>query len=73
MDIFVKRAALGFVAAVLAVLTFHQGMWEVLHLLALPGLGMPPWFPLDGVPPLAVPRTVDLCFWAGFTAPFLAC
>ncbi len=26
-----KRALLGFAAAVLSVLTFHQGMWALLH------------------------------------------
>ena len=65
MDSPVKRAALGFVAAVIAVLTFHQGMWELLHVAALPGLTMPPWFPMDGVPPWAVPRVLNLCFWGG--------
>ncbi len=32
------RAVFGFVAAVISVLTFHQGMWELLHLIGL----MPP-------------------------------
>ena len=65
MDSPVKRASLGFVAAAIAVLTFHQGMWEVLHLLDLPGLKMPSWYPTDGIPPLGVPRVVNLCFWGG--------
>jgi len=60
-----KRIALGFVAAVISVLIFHQGMWSILHYLALPGLGMPPPFPMDPVPPLGVPRIVSLCFWGG--------
>jgi len=59
------RAVLGFAAAVIAVLTFHQGMWEVLHLLDLPGLGMPPPYPIAGVPPWGVPRIISLCFWGG--------
>ena len=41
-------------------LTFHQGMWELLHLIGL----MPP-HTLQGGPPFGVPRTVDLCFWGG--------
>ena len=60
-----KRIALGFVAAVISVLTFHQGMWTLLHVLAIPGLGMPPPFPIDGVPPFGVPRIISLCFWGG--------
>jgi hypothetical protein len=61
----IKRAAMGFVAAAIAVLTFHQGMWEALHLARLPGLGMPPFYPTDGVAPFGVPRILDLCFWGG--------
>ena len=65
MDSPIKRAAMGFVAAVIAVLTFHQGMWEVLHVLDLQGLKMPAAYPFDGVPPWQVPRIVNLCFWGG--------
>jgi hypothetical protein len=39
------RAILGFVAAAIAVLTFHQAMWALLHFLNLPGLGVPPPYP----------------------------
>jgi hypothetical protein len=60
-----KRIAFGFVAAVISVLIFHQGMWTTLHYLNLPGLGMPPPFPMDPVPPFGVPRIVSLCFWGG--------
>ena len=59
------RAILGFVAAAIAVLTFHQGMWALLHLLNLPGMGMPPPYPIAPVPPWGVPRIVDLAFWGG--------
>lgn len=59
------RALFGFVAAVISVLTFHQAMWEILHLLALPGLGMPPPYPVDLIAPLGVPRILNLCFWGG--------
>ncbi len=56
------RAFLGFVAAAIAVLTFHQGVWAVLY-----GLGaMPrPPFPTNPMPPFSVPLIVDLCFWGG--------
>jgi hypothetical protein len=59
------RALLGFIAAAISVLTFHQAMWEALHLLNLPGLGMPPPYPTRPVPPLGVPLILDLCFWGG--------
>ncbi|MEA2740736.1 MAG: hypothetical protein QOH05_4043 [Acetobacteraceae bacterium] len=61
----VVRALLGFVAAAISVLTFHQAMWEALHLLAIPGLGMPPPYPTDPIAPLGVPRILNLCFWGG--------
>jgi hypothetical protein len=56
-----NRAVLGFVAAVISVLTFHQGMWELLHLAGQ----MPPPYPMRRIPPLGVPLIVDLCFWGG--------
>ena len=65
MDSPIKRATLGFIAAAIAVLTFHQGMWEALHLAAIPGLTMPPWYPTDPIPPLGIPRVLNLCFWGG--------
>jgi hypothetical protein len=61
----IQRAGLGFVAAALAVLTFHQGMWALLHVLDLPGLAMPPPYPMRPVPPLGVPEIFNLCFWGG--------
>lgn len=57
----VTRTLYGIIAAVIAVLVFHQGMWELLHLMGL----MPPPYPTDGVPPFGVPRIIDLCFWGG--------
>lgn len=60
-----RRIVLGFIAAVISVLVFHQGVWSLFHYLALPGLGMPPPYPTDGVPPFGVPRIVSLCFWGG--------
>ena len=59
------RGLLGFVAAAISVLIFHQGMWALLHVLDMPGRGMPAPYPTDGVPPLGVPRVLDLCFWGG--------
>jgi hypothetical protein len=56
------RGFLGFVAAAIAVLTFHQGMVAVLH-----AMGTSPFTPYrtTPVPPLGVPLIVDLCFWGG--------
>jgi hypothetical protein len=56
-----QRALLGFLAAVISVLTFHQGMWALLHLAGQ----MPPPYPTRGVPPFGVPLIIDLCFWGG--------
>jgi hypothetical protein len=59
------RALLGFIAAAISVLTFHQAMWELLHVLDLPGLGMPPPYPTRPMPPFGVPLILSLCFWGG--------
>jgi hypothetical protein len=59
------RALLGFIAAAISVLIFHQAMWEALHVLDLPGLKMPPPYPMDPVAPFGVPRILNLCFWGG--------
>ena len=59
------RALFGFIAGALSVLIFHQGMWEALHLLNLPGLGMPAPYPTGPVPPFGVPRILSFCFWGG--------
>lgn len=40
-------------------------MWEALHLLALPGLTMPPPYPIGATKPFGVPVIVSLCFWGG--------
>ena len=56
------RAALGFLAAVLSVLTFHQAMWGVLY---LGGMMPRPPYPMGPVPPFGVPLIASLCFWGG--------
>jgi hypothetical protein len=56
------RVFLGFVAAAISVLTFHQGMWALLYYLG--GMPRPP-YPINPIPPLNVPLIVDLCFWGG--------
>jgi hypothetical protein len=56
-----RRAVLGFVAGVIAVLIFHQGAWATLHLAGL----MPPPYPMGPTPPWGVPETLNYCFWGG--------
>src|SRR5215213_9787750 len=56
------RALLGFAAAAVSVLTFHQGMWALLHAAGLMPAAL---YPTDPVPPLGVPRIANFCFWAG--------
>ncbi len=60
------RAVLGFLAAALAVLTFHQGMILVLHFTPVPGIQIAGWpYSLAPIPPLGVPQVLNLCFWGG--------
>jgi hypothetical protein len=56
------RALLGFAAAVIATLVFHQGMWVALY-----GVGLMPRapFPMEATGPWGVPKMVSLCFWGG--------
>ena len=56
---------LGAGAAIISVMIFQQGMWALLHVLAIPELTMPPPYPTDPVPPFGVPRIFSLCFWGG--------
>jgi len=56
------RAALGFVAAAIAVLIFHQGM---ILLLGQFGLVQASVYNFRPVPPLGVPLIVNQCFWGG--------
>jgi hypothetical protein len=76
------RGFLGFVAAAISVLIFHQGMWALLY--AAGSMPRPP-YPTNPIPPFGVPLIVDLCFWGGlygvvfgllrprFTAPLWLC
>ena len=57
-----KRALLGFAAAVISVLTFHQAMWALLH---VAGLMPPAPYPMNPTAPLGVPLIASLCFWGG--------
>ena len=55
------RAFLGFIAAAIAVLTFHQGMVAALNQFGFASV----LYPTTPVPPFGVPRIVSLCFWGG--------
>lgn len=55
------RALLGFAAAVISVLTFHQGMWALLHFAGL----MPPPYSITPTAPLGIPAIASGCFWGG--------
>ncbi len=54
-------ALLGFVAAVVSVLTFYQAMWALLYFAGL----MPPPYSIAPTPPFGVPAIISGCFWAG--------
>jgi hypothetical protein len=61
------RAAAGFIAAAISVLTFHAGAWEVLHLMGM----MPAPYPLAPTAPLGIPVIGSLTFWgACYGIPF---
>ncbi len=61
-----SRAVLGFIAAALSVLTFHQLMLGLLHVLAIPGLEIAATpYRFAPVPPFGVPVLLNLCFWGG--------
>ena len=56
------RIVLGSVAAEIAVLTFHQGtIWVLISM----GLSQGAVYSMVPVPPLGIPRIVNLCFWGG--------
>ena len=56
------RVFLGFIAAAIAVLTFHQGRIAALH-----AVGWVPFVPYrtTPVPPFGIPAIVSNCFWGG--------
>ncbi len=60
MSIF--RIAIGFIAGVLAVLTFQQGFIAVMY---AAGLFPNPPFRMNPIPPFGVPAIVNLAFWGG--------
>ncbi len=56
------RALLGFAAAVISVLTFHQGTWAVFHAAGLMPLAP---YPMVATGILQYPLIVGLMFWGG--------
>ncbi|MBC7637095.1 MAG: hypothetical protein H7251_16005 [Acetobacteraceae bacterium] len=79
------RAFVGFLAAVLSVLIFHQGVVALLHVLDIPNYQTALPYPMRAIPPWGIPAIVNLCFWGGmygvvfgmlaprFTLPFWVC
>jgi hypothetical protein len=65
MPVAPMRMLLGFTVGALAILTFHQGMWEALHLFKIPKLIMPVAYPLVRIAPFGLPHIVSLCLWGG--------
>ncbi len=61
----IGRVVLGFIAAVIAVLTVHEG---IIYLLAVGDYLPPPnraWSMTPPIPPYGVPRLVNNAFWGG--------
>lgn len=56
------RALLGFIAAVTAVLTFHQGMSALLNLAGVPTVAP---YGMNPVQPFGVPMLINRCIWGG--------
>jgi|BEDMetMinimDraft_2_1075160.scaffolds.fasta_scaffold06342_3 VIT1/CCC1 family predicted Fe2+/Mn2+ transporter len=57
-----RQAGLGFLAAALSVLTFHQAMWAVFYAAGAMPLAPYPMLPTQ---PFGVPLILSLCFWGG--------
>ena len=56
------RALLGFAAAVIAVLIFHQGTSALLNAAGVPTVAP---YGMNPVPPFGVPMLANRCFWGG--------
>jgi hypothetical protein len=56
------RAFLGFIAAAISVLIFHQGTVAALHAFGLTPSGA---YRTTPIPPFNLPLIADLCFWGG--------
>jgi hypothetical protein len=61
---------LGFLAGVVAVLIFHQGLWYLFNKIDLIPPERPAW-PLDAVPPFGVPSIISKGFWGGVSGAVL--
>jgi hypothetical protein len=66
-----KVPILGFVAGFLATLIFHQGLWYLFNRAGIIPPDRPAW-PLQPVPPFAVPSVVSKAFWGGLWGLVLA-
>ncbi len=59
------RILLGFMVGALSMLTFHQGMWEALHIMKIPKLLLPHAFALAPAEPWGLPRIANSCLFGG--------
>lgn len=59
------RAAMGFIAAALSVLIFHQGMSGLMHVLQIPHMTAAAPYSMQPIRPFGVPSVLNLCFWGG--------
>jgi hypothetical protein len=59
------RLALGFIAGIVSVLVFHQGMVALLHVADLPGFPALLAYSTDPTPFWGLPRLFGLCLWGG--------
>ncbi len=66
-----RLALLGFIAGLIAVLIFHQGVWYLLNLTGLIPPDRPAW-PLEPIPPFGVPSVLSKAFWGGAWGALLA-
>lgn len=54
----------GLAAGFLSTLIFHQGAWAILYGLSIVPADLPPW-PLNPIPPFALPFVISKAFWGG--------
>ena len=65
------RILMGFTAAAIAMLLMQQGVAELLLRLDMPGLKIyQPPFDTTIVPPLGLPKLLQLCLWGGLYGTF---
>lgn len=64
-------ALLGLLAGFLATLIFHQGGWYLLNQAGVIPADRPAW-PMDAIPPFALPSVISKALWGGLWGAALA-